>query len=617
MRRFLPLLFVTLSASVWPDVQTPVRTGYRAPADAVIAIGNRNYGHLPDTPYAERDADAFALWALHTRGVPPQNIHRVHNATHRLAIMKLEDAMRQVGEGGTLWVFFSGQGAVSMESGERLLLAVDAPADARHIHRSAISLRALLLSTQKADIEHTVVVGDVSFVGAGRDGTALLPNVSYRTPSLDTVADQNATVWLAADAHQLAAPLEYTRQGLFSWAAIGALRGWADGVSGERDGTVTMAEATRWVRSALSDLGLERQTPIARVHSTRANFVVTEGSRLPTPPDLTVLRAPLLPPLPPHLEAASAVDAQQAEARRDLEQQIRTKVQEKADKDWQEAVASYRPGQPDGDFRILRFVDRYRAIRYPTAYGDVLVSAEQIPDALALLRGRRTPWHNAFTLKPIEPSGVVDNAFQIADAEVTQHVWTTIMGVNPSVDRQRDKPITDISWLDAIRFCNALSKADGLLPAYEISERRVVWDPNADGYRLPTYDEWQLAIGGSHAYESAPCEYANLADASWAEAHDRTSELSCSDTHISLAPARSLKANAHGLHDLTGNVHEWLWDAADAGEDPLVARRRASRMAVGGSFRSSPTEAQTSRVLMLERDARQLDLGFRLARSSH
>ena len=103
----------------------------------------------------------------------------------------------------------------------------------------------------------------------------------------------------------------------------------------------------------------------------------------------------------------------------------------------------------------------------------------------------------------------------LAEFEVTQALWTEIMGVNPSVTVGTSCPVTGVSFSDAVDFCNRLSARDGLEPCYEAA----AWNPAADGYRLPTEAEWEYACraGTTTAFcfgaiDSLDCSFAYYLD---------------------------------------------------------------------------------------------------------
>src|SRR2546425_5403946 len=109
-------------------------------------------------------------------------------------------------------------------------------------------------------------------------------------------------------------------------------------------------------------------------------------------------------------------------------------------------------------------------------------------------------------------------------------------------------PLVEVSWWDAVRYCNSLSEQAGLTPVYRLDE--VEWDRSADGYRLPTEAEWEHAC---RAGTTGP-RYGPLDEIAWYRGNSGER----------LHEAGGNRPNAWGLHDMLGNVWEWCWDLYDA-----------------------------------------------------
>ena len=104
-------------------------------------------------------------------------------------------------------------------------------------------------------------------------------------------------------------------------------------------------------------------------------------------------------------------------------------------------------------------------------------------------------------------SGSVSSGFYIGKYEITQWEFAEIMGFNPSYfQKGAFYPVESVTWYDAIMFCNKLSEKQGYEPVYvilnikyegnHIVSATVSENQLANGYRLPTQEEWKFASAG-------------------------------------------------------------------------------------------------------------------------
>ena len=142
--------------------------------------------------------------------------------------------------------------------------------------------------------------------------------------------------------------------------------------------------------------------------------------------------------------------------------------------------------------------------------------------------------------------------------------WRNASSDGVPVGHEKDHPVVMVSWEDAMRFCEWLTKE-------EVAAGRI--GPN-DQYRLPTDDEWDLAVGlnGRESGDDAngypwgpdfppPARTGNFADRMWVDQFGRTTQLEgYKDGYPTTAPVGSYGSNRFGLFDLGGNAAELIYD---------------------------------------------------------
>ena len=212
----------------------------------------------------------------------------------------------------------------------------------------------------------------------------------------------------------------------------------------------------------------------------------------------------------------------------------------------------------------------------------------------------------------------ITRPFWISAYPCAQKLYKRVMNDNPSTYKNPYNPVESISWCEVIHFCNVLSHLEGLeaayiLPSEEYEHRefakRVRWNQEANGYRLPTEAEWEYVAKAGEDYLYAGSDH--LDDVGWYEKNSYNRPHMVGDK----------QPNAWSMYDITGNVFEWVWDSYErfytqkTQVDPVYENSTESkRMYRGGAWDSPSFMAKVSYRRTAHADYKSENLGFRLVR---
>ncbi len=187
---------------------------------------------------------------------------------------------------------------------------------------------------------------------------------------------------------------------------------------------------------------------------------------------------------------------------------------------------------------------------------------------------------------------VMTREVEFSDHEVTQDEYQTVMGINPSRFVGSGRPVENVTWYDAIAYCNARSILEGKTPAYAVEGLDVAWNRDADGWRLPTEAEWERACraGTTSAFSSGGIfETACLDSLGNPDPSLDAVGWYCGNSPTETQNVKGKQPNDAGLYDMHGNVWEWCWDwydslTPDVALDPSGPETGIQRVRRGGSW---------------------------------
>ncbi len=219
---------------------------------------------------------------------------------------------------------------------------------------------------------------------------------------------------------------------------------------------------------------------------------------------------------------------------------------------------------------------------------------------------------------------VLTQPYYLCATEVTQEQYRTVTGVNPSQffptgsDRNaipneptKNFPVDSVDWPDATQFANQLSQREKLQPCYS-TVNNIITRVKNEGYRLPTEAEWEFAARSGTTTRFYSGDSTSIARFGWTLAEGRRPH-----------PVGSLKPNAFGLHDVMGNLWEWVEDSWELDDyqkytsapavDPAPAFTHIEKLNRGGAI-DAPAEYSGSAVReRRNQSSRHANMSLRLA----
>ncbi len=290
-------MVVSLVSQTWPSVSAPLPRAGGGENDIAVIVAASDYVFLPDIEGATENGDDWYSWLARVRGVPLDRLTLLKDreATREKIERALTSAASASKPSGLVWFVFIGHGAPSAGGDDGVLLGVDTQPDIDSLSARGIAQSFVTRTLGSGHQRQAVVVFDACFSGKAPAGDApLVPGMQATVPvRRGPTAAAHTTVLAASET--FAGPLPGAARPAFSYALLGALRGWGDD---NRDQRVTIDEAYRSARRTLQ-IAYKSDSRLPRLSGDGSAVVATGVSE--AVPDFTAMalgRAPTAPTAP-------------------------------------------------------------------------------------------------------------------------------------------------------------------------------------------------------------------------------------------------------------------------------------------------------------------------------
>lgn len=517
-----------------------------------LVIANEHYakegGGVQDVPFAIRDGAIFEAYIKKTLGAEDDNVIFLHDATGGKIRTALNDLNRRLeaydGKARAI-VYYSGHGMPDEATKDAYLLPVDGRPDDPE---SAISTKSFYNRLNNMRSQNITVFLDACFSGSTREGVNLSKDargvaIKYK----ESPVGNNTVVFSAAQGTETAHPYREKEHGMFTYYVLKKLQ--------QSKGAVSLGEladyVTREVKLKSSSKGNQSQTP---------SIIAADGTswrdrKMASTPASSIVHT--IVAIPGGNEY--------------VQQPASNNVAYTAP-----ATAAAMDFSKSGKYEL-----------FPGVYYEMV----RIERGSFIMGSRVSNSLSTFSLSQPAHEVTLPMAYSIGKTEVTQALWEAVMGENPSVNKNPNNPVENVSWEDCMEFITNLN--------IKLKERNI----NAN-FRLPTEAEWEYA---ADACNSANCDSYSGSPRLNGVAHVGTTTTACGK----YAP------NPLGLQDMTGNVAEWCSDylglyAPSRQVNPRGPATGVQCVIKGGSYKDTPETMRNSHRGHMKKYQKSPAVGLRL-----